>query len=202
MMRISYSYTRSVSIDQNTQELQTNLEYVESSPGFQYTFENILDNANDYTHDNQMHMISLTHTLSNSMFYELKYSHYYTHLRADANGLNYTQYTEPLDIVTFPVSYYPVNWPVRDTVNSIPGDGLYDLGNGFTWHDHYVIENTLKFDLTKNFSEKNKFKTGFDITFQEMQNIDIYEPWVVHLDSIMIFTESTPHLALSMHKTM
>ena len=178
MMRISYSYTRSVSITQNSQALQTNLEYVESSPGFQYAFENILDNANTYTHDNQMHMISLTHTLSNSMFYELKYSHYFTHLRADANGLNYTQYTEPLDIVTFPVSYYPVNWPVRDTVNVIPGDGLYDLGNGFTWHDHYVIENSLKFDLTKNFSERNTFKTGFDITFQEMQNIDIYEPWV------------------------
>ena len=176
MMRISYSYTRSVSINQNTQELQTNLEYVESSPGFQYAFENILDNAMTYTHDNQMHMISLTQTLSNSMFYELKYSHYYTHLRADANGLNYTQYTEPLDIVTFPVSYYPL--PLRDTVNVIPGDGLYDLGDGFTWHDHYVIENTLKFDLTKNFSEKNKFKTGFDVTFQEMQNIDIYEPWV------------------------
>ncbi len=130
-----------------------------------------------YTHDNQMHMISLTHTLSNSMFYELKYSHYYTHLRADANGLNYTQYKEPEDIVEFPLTYYPTGWASRDTVGVLPGDGLYDIGNASTWHDHYVIENGLKFDLTKNFSEKNKFKTGFDITFQEMQNIDIYEPW-------------------------
>jgi outer membrane receptor protein involved in Fe transport len=177
MVRLSYSYSRSVSINQNSQSLQTNLEYVESSPGFPYTFQNILDGANTYTHDNQMHMVGLTHTLSNSMFYELKYSHYYTHLRADANGLNYSQYQEPKDIVTFPMSYYPANWTSRDTVNVIPGDGLWDVGNGYTWHDHYVIENTLKFDLTKNFSEKNKFKTGFDITFQEMQNVDIYEPW-------------------------
>jgi len=178
MLRVSYSYSRSVAINQNSQSLQTNLEYVESSPGFQYEFENILDGANTYTHDNQMHMISITQTLSNSMFYELKYSHYFTHLRADANGLDYTQYQEPKDIVTFPLVYYPANWPSHDTVGVIPGDGLWDVGNGFTWHDHYVIENTLKFDLTNNFSEKNKFKTGFDITFQEMQNIDIYEPWV------------------------
>ena len=177
MMHISYSYTRSVAVNQNSQSLQTNLEYVESSPGFPYTYENILDNAMTYTHNNQMHLISLTHTLSNSMFYELKYSHYYTHLRADANGLNYTQYQEPDDIVEFPLVYYPANWTSRDTVGVIPGDGLYDVGNGSTWHDHYVIENGLKFDLTNNFSEKNKFKAGFDITFQEMQNIDIYEPW-------------------------
>ena len=178
MLRIAYSYTRSVSINQNSQSLQTNLEYVESSPGFPYAFENILDGANTYTHDNQMHMISITHTLSNSMFYELKYAHYFTHLRADANGLNYPQYQEPLDLVEFPLVYYPSNWASRDTANVIPGDGLWDVGNGFTWHDHYVIENSVKFDLTNNFSEKNKFKAGFDITFQEMQNIDIYEPWV------------------------
>jgi len=178
MLRIAYSYSRSVAINQNSQSLQTNLEYVESSPGFPYAFQNILDGANTYTHDNQMHMISITHTLSNSMFYELKYSHYFTHLRADANGLNYPQYQEPQDLVEFPLVYYPINWASRDTVNAIPGDGLWDMGNGFTWHDHYVIENSLKFDLTNNFSEKNKFKAGFDITFQEMQNIDIYEPWV------------------------
>jgi outer membrane receptor protein involved in Fe transport len=178
MMRMAYSYSRSIAINQNSQSLQTNLEYVESSPGFPYAFQNILDGANTYTHDNQMHMISITHTLSNSMFYELKYSHYFTHLRADANGLNYPQYQEPQDLVEFPLVYYPINWASRDTVNAIPGDGLWDVGNGFTWHDHYVIENSLKFDLTNNFSEKNKFKAGFDITFQEMQNIDIYEPWV------------------------
>ena len=86
MLRVSYSYSRSVSINQNSQSLQTNLEYVESSPGYQYEFQNILDGANTYTHDNQMHMVSITQTLSNSMFYELKYSHYFTHLRADANG--------------------------------------------------------------------------------------------------------------------
>lgn len=175
LIRLTYSHNRSVAINQNSQSLQTNLEYVEPSPGYQYDFQNILDGANTYTHNNQLHVVSLTHTLSNTMFYELKLSHFYTNLRADANGKNYTEYQEPIDIVTFPIEYYNLG---HDTVGVIPGDGLYDFGNGYTWHDHYVAENTLKLDVTNHFSETNKFKAGIEVTVQEMQNIDIYEPWI------------------------
>lgn len=183
LFRLVYSYNRSVAINQNSQSLQTNLEYVEPSPGYQYEYQNILDNANTYTHDNQLHSINLTHAVSTSLFYELKFSHYFAHLRADANGLDYNHYQEPQDIIVLPVTYYPPNWPLRDTVGVIPGDGLWDIGNASTWHDHYVIDNSLRLDVTKVFSETNKAKAGFDITFEEMQNIDIYQPWVGGLDS-------------------
>jgi outer membrane receptor protein involved in Fe transport len=174
LFRVTYSFNQSVTINQNSQSLQTNLEYVEPSPGYQYEFSGILDSANTYTHNNQLHSLAITHTLSNTTFYELKWSRFYTNLRTDANGLDYTQYREPKDIVTFPIVYFNRG---RDTIGVIPGDGFYDLGNGFTWHDHYVIENSLKFDLTHTFSEQNRFKAGFDATFQKMQNIDIYQPW-------------------------
>ena len=177
LIRVTYSYTHSVAINQNSQSLQTNLEYVEANPGYPYEFQNILDNANTYTHNNQLHSLGITHTLSNTTFYELKFSRFFTSLRADANGKSYkdSTYQQPTDIVTFPVQYYNLG---HDTINVIPGDGFYDLGSGFTWHDHFVIENTLKFDLTHNFSDKSKLKAGFEATFQQMQNIDIYEPWV------------------------
>ncbi len=184
LMRLTYSYNHSVSINQNSQSLQTNLEYVEASPGYQYEFQNILNDANVYTHDNQFHSIGWTHTLSNQLFYELKLSHYFTHLRADANGQGYRLnpltnkieflYTEPKDIVTFPISYYNTT---HDTIGVVPGDGLWDYGNASTWHDHYVSENSAKFDLTYQISETNKMKTGFDLSLKEMQNIDIYQPW-------------------------
>jgi len=47
-LKLAYSYNQSVSINQNSQSLQNNLEYVEPSPGYQYTFQNILDNANTF----------------------------------------------------------------------------------------------------------------------------------------------------------
>ena len=174
-MKLRYSYNQSVSINQNSQSLQTNLEYVEPSPGYQFEFQNILDGANTYTHNNIFHTLSFTHSINAKSFYEVKLTRFYSNLRADANGKDWTQYTEPKDLVRFPVEYYNTG---RDTVGVIPGDGFWDTGNGFTWHDHYVIEYTLKGDFTSNLSEKSKFKTGFDATFGEMQVVDIYKPWI------------------------
>ncbi len=177
-LKIRYSFNQSVSINQNSQSLQTNLEYVEPSPGYQYEFQNILDNANTYTHNNIFHTISLTHTINAKSFYELKFSRFYTHLRSDANGRDWREYREPKDLVTFPVEYYNTD---SDTIGVIPGDGFWDTGNGFTWHDHHVIEYTFKGDFTSNITEKVRFKTGLDMTFGEMQVVDIYKPWLGEL---------------------
>jgi outer membrane receptor protein involved in Fe transport len=177
-MKLRYSYNHSVSINQNSQSLQTNLEYVEPSPGYQFEFQNILDQANTYTHNTIFHTLSWTHTVSSSSFYEIRLSRFFTNLRGDANGKDWREYEEPKDLITFPVDYYNLD---RDTVGVIPGDGFWDTGNGFTWHDHHVINTTVKLDYTNNFSEQNKFKAGMDGAFGEMQVIDIYKPWLGEL---------------------
>lgn len=176
--KIGYSFNQSVSINQNSQSLQSNLEYVEPSPGYQYEFQNILEQANTFTHNNKYNTLTLTHTLNSRTFYEVKLGHFFTHLRADANGKHWSEYTEPKDIPSFPVEYYNLD---RDTVGIIPGDGFWDVGNPSTWRDHHVEEFSLKGDLTSFFDEKNKFKAGFNIQFQEMQVVDIFRPWVGEL---------------------
>ncbi len=177
-MKLIYSYNQSVSINQNSQSLQTNLEYVQPSPGYQYRFQKILDNANVFTHNNKYHTISWTHTLNSKTFYELKLNKFFSNLRADANGKYWYEYEEPKDIVTFPIEYYNLD---RDTIGVIPGDGFWDVGNPFTWHDHYIEEYSIKGDITSFFDEKNKFKAGFNLRFQEMQVVDIYKPWIGEL---------------------
>jgi len=177
-IKFNYSFNQSVNINQNSQSLQTNLEYVEPSPGYQYSFQNILDNANTFTHDNIYHNFGLTHTINPKTYYEIKFNYFFTNLRGDANGLFWDAYNQPLDIVNFPIEYYNLN---RDTVGVIPGDGLWDVGNPFTYHDHYLEEFSLRGDITSFFDEMNKFKAGFNMQFQEMQVVDIYQPWVGEL---------------------
>jgi outer membrane receptor protein involved in Fe transport len=177
-LKFNYSFNQSVNINQNSQSLQSNLEYVEPSPGYQYEFQYILDNANTFTHNNKYHTFTITHTLSSKTFYELKFSNYFTNLRADANGKSWKEYKEPKDITSFPIEYFNLT---RDTIGVIPGDGFWDIGNPFTWRDHHVQEFSVRGDLTSFFDEKNKFKTGFDLRFQEMQVIDIYKPWIGEL---------------------
>lgn len=177
-VKLGYSFNQSVSINQNSQSLQSNLEYVEPSPGYQYEFQNILGNANTFTHNNKYNTLTLTHTLNTKTFYEVKVSQFFTHLRADANGRNWNEYLEPRDIPGFPVEYYNIG---RDTVGMIPGDGFWDVGNPSTWRDHHVDEFSVKGDVTSFFDEKNKFKAGFNLQFQEMQVVDIFRPWVGEL---------------------
>lgn len=174
-LKFNYSFNQSVNINQNSQSLQSNLEYVEPSPGYQYEFQNILDNANTFTHKNNYHSFGVTHTLNPKTFYELKINHYYTNLRADANGRIWYEYLEPKDIANFPIEYYNTG---RDTIGVIPGDGFWDVGNPSTWRDHFVQEFSVRGDLTSFFDEKNKFKAGFNLQFQEMQVIDIFRPWI------------------------
>jgi outer membrane receptor protein involved in Fe transport len=177
-LKFGYSFNQSVNINQNSQSLQSNLEYIEPSPGYQYEFQNILDNANTFTHNNLFHNLNLTHTLNPSTFYEVKLNYFYTNLRADANGFDWTHYTEPLDFVNFPIEYFNEE---RDTVGVIQGDGFWDVGNQFTFRDHYLEEFSVKGDLTSFFDEKNKFKAGFNLRFQELQMLDIFRPWIGEL---------------------
>jgi len=177
-LKFNYSYNQSVIINQNTQYLQSNLEFVEPNPGYQYVFQNILDNASTLTHNNIYHNFSITHTLNARTYYEVKFNYFHTNLRSDANGVNYPEYFEPKDIVNFPIQYYNIG---GDTIGVIPGDGFWDVGNPDNWHDHYLENFSLRGDITSFFDEMNKFKAGFNIQFQEMQVVDIFRPWVGEL---------------------
>ena len=174
-IKLSYTFSQSIVIDQNTQAIQTTLERVEPNPGYQYLFQYIPDSANTFTQRNIQHVLSWTHTLSNQTFYEVKLSFYTAHVRGDANGKSFDGYIEPQDIITYPIRYYNLH---SDTVGVVPGDGFYDLGSPTSWRDHFISETTLKFDVTHFFSERNKFKAGLEMRFQDMSMADIVRPWV------------------------
>lgn len=174
--KLAISGNQSVSINQNTQSLQTNLEFVEPGPGYPYEFQENLDKFNTFTHINRQLNATWTHTLSNQTFYELRLSRFFTHLRSDVNGKHWTEYEEPQDIVTFPIDY--IFNEDSSIVSALPGDGFWDVGDGFTWHDHYVEEFTLKFDITHHTrNNAHQFKAGIQTSFAEMQMIDIFKPW-------------------------
>jgi outer membrane receptor protein involved in Fe transport len=173
-MKVSYSNSGSITINQDTKTVQATLEHVEPNPGFQYEFMQIPDSANTFTQFNMQQTLAYVQTLSTKSFYELRFSRYAAHVRADANGKNYTDYIEPKDIITFPIQYYNLG---SDTIGVIPGDGFYDVGNASRWRDQSTIEYTFKGDFTNNFSENHKFKTGFEARFQDLQMIDVLQPW-------------------------
>jgi outer membrane receptor protein involved in Fe transport len=187
--KFKLSANGSVSINQNTQSLQTNLEYVAPGPGYPYEFEKNLDNFNVFTHRNDQISLSWVRTLSSKAFFEVKASRFFTNLRSDANGKSWEKYSKPVDLVKPPFIYKYKTDTTRaqdgtiiriDTVsvNVAQGDGFYDVGNGFTWHDHFSEEYTVKADITYHYSNEHKFKAGLEHTYKHIQLVDIYQPWI------------------------
>lgn len=172
--KLAISYNGSAAINQSTQSLQTNLEYVPPGPGYPYEYQENLDNFNSFTHLNIQTSAHWTHTLGSRTFYEIKLSRYFANLRAEPNGLRWTDYLEPADFPRPPIRTYVQN---PDGSISIPPDGFFDAGNGPTWHDHFVEDVALRADLTFNKSQRHNYKAGLEMTYRDMQLIDIYAPW-------------------------
>ncbi len=171
----TWSMNRSLIVNQNTQLLQTNLEYVEASPGFPYNYSKNLDNFNTYSHDNEKLAILWQHTFNSSTFSELRLSRFFTHLRSDWEGNSWQAYSQPFDIARLPVQYF---FPDTTQIRVIPGDGFYDYGNSKIWHDHYVEDYSFKADITTRFDDNHTLKAGLEASFKEMQMVDIADAWI------------------------
>lgn len=181
-MRIETAYQRSLSINQNTRMLQIIGNDAQIRPGYQFFFEQNLDNANTYAHDSRLAYIKWTHSLSQSAFYDVQFSRLFTRLRADANGRHWRPSSidgefDAGSIVVYPVTPFPAG---DDFTYVLPGPGLANNGGiASLWHDHYAEEYTLKSNLTKFFKgETNRLRLGLEMKFMEYQWIDITRPWV------------------------
>ena len=181
-MTLQASYQRSLTINQNTNMLRITGNDVQFQPGYQFFFQNNLDNANTYAHESILSYIKWSHTLNGSTFYNIQLSRLFTRLRADVNG----RYWRPdsvngefdaSSIVTYPVTEFPTG---NDFQYVLPGPGLSNNGGlSSLWHDHFAEEITLKSTLTKYFAEKqDRLDAGMEFKFQDYQWIDIQRPWI------------------------
>lgn len=181
-MTLQASYQRSLTVNQNSNMLRITGNDVQFQPGYQFFFQNNLDNANTYAHESILSYIKWTHTLNGSTFYNIQLSRLFTRLRADANGRFWRPDSvngefDASSIVTYPVTEFPTG---NDFQYVLPGPGLSNNGGlASLWHDHYAEELTLKSSLTKYFAEKQeRLDVGMEFKFQDYQWIDIQRPWI------------------------
>ena len=180
--RLSFTYLKSITINQDYNMLRVTGNDVTFNPGYQFLFALQPDNANTYTHDTNLESLKWTHTTSNTFSYSILASRLFVKLRADANGNQWrpdvvnTEF-DPESITTYPATVFN---PDDSIVFVNPGPGLYNNGGIATlWHDHYVVEYTLR--ASGNLYSKdtrNKLFFGTELKPQEYQWIDITRPWI------------------------
>lgn len=181
-MRIEAAYNRSLTVNQNTRMLQIIGDDVQIRPGYQFFFEQNLDNANTYANDSNMSYIKWTHAVSSSTFYDVQFSRFFTRLRADANGRNWRPEFvdgefDAASIITYPITPFPAG---NNFTYALPGQGFANNGGiASLWHDHFAEEYTLRSTVTTYLTENNhRLRVGLEMKFMNYQWIDITRPWV------------------------
>lgn len=181
-MRLEGAYQRSLTVNQNTRMLQITGSDVQIRPGYQFPFQEDLDNANTYTHDSNLSYLKWTQTIDQTSFYELQISRLFTRLRADANGRDWRPEIvdgefDPRSIRTFPAREFE---GTEGLTYTLPGSGFINNGGIATlWHDHFAEEITARGTYNKFFADRtNQLTVGFSFKFNDYQWIDITRPWI------------------------
>lgn len=179
---LTVSGMRSIAINQDVNMLRIFGNDLPWTPGYQYAFSNQMDNANTFTSDAYMMMADWKQSVNKRLSYNITFSRFFVHLRADANGQpwrpdNVNHEYDPASINLYPVTYFN---PSSNVVFVNPASGFYNNGGIATlWHDHYFEEYTLRAQGNLfSINTFNKLNFGFETKFQEMQWIDIIRPWI------------------------
>jgi outer membrane receptor protein involved in Fe transport len=181
-MKLTFTYLKSLTINQDLNMLRVTGNDVSFKPGYQYQFQLSPDNASTFTHESNLQTLKWNHTPTNKFSYQVQLSRLYVHLRGDANGRPWrpdivnTDF-DPASIREFPATYFN---PDDSIVFTLASPGLFNNGGISTlWHDHIVEEYTAKaigYLYSKN--TKNRLTFGLEYKYQYLQWIDITKPWI------------------------
>jgi outer membrane receptor protein involved in Fe transport len=167
-LKFAYSYGRSLQINQAYFDA-----IVEDRTYFPLDYLNILDEYNTITREGLQQSFHVKQTLNRTTFYEFTLGNFFNRVHSASEGKHYSEYEQPVDID--PV-LYEVGPDGEVTVKY--GDGLWDAGNGATWHDHFNDTWQLRGNLTSRITDRNEIKAGLEYEQTKLQLLSIHDPWI------------------------
>ncbi len=127
-----------------------------------------LDHFLTYTEDKNSLSMVWNHLQSERTLHEFRLSRYFTTYHYDVNGKPWYDYEEPDDQALPPGEDHPY---------------FADTGDDNRWHDHSITEWALDWDMTAK-RGRYTFKSGVVHSFQNIQYIDIIDPWIEDPDGL------------------
>ena len=131
------------------------------------------DHSASYSRNTYTSIFNLTHVLSNSTYYSLKFSYLSVSYKGSLNGKTPPDFwiikrNENGQIDTI---YSTVKQPQFD-----PLTGFYDEQSYETiWRDDKTSTYTIKFDITSQLHQEHLVKTGFELQYHDLRYVDIQD---------------------------
>ena len=144
-----------------------------SSTYYPYRYQEILDQYNTITRESRLLNVNWVHTLNPQTFYEVTMGRFLTMEHSAVQDLHWSEYLQRLDLE-------PINYTIQDLDGNVDitlGDEFYDTGVSSEWYDISSDNYRLDMDWTHQTQSRQKMKAGIEITYTEMQVLDIDEPW-------------------------
>ena len=144
-----------------------------SSTYYPYRYQEILDQYNTITRESRLLNVNGVHTLNPQTFYEVTMGRFLTMEHSAVRDLHWSEYLQRLDLE-------PINYTIQDLDGNVDitlGDEFYDTGVSSEWYDISSDNYRLDMDWTHQTQSRQKMKAGIEITYTEMQVLDIDEPW-------------------------
>ena len=144
-----------------------------SSTYYPYRYQEILDQYNTITRESRLLNVNWVHTLNPQTFYEVTMGRFLTMEHSAVQDFHWSEYQQRLDLE-------PINYTIQDLDGNVDitlGDEFYDTGVSSEWYDISSDNYRLDIDWTHQTQSRQKMKAGIEITYTEMQVLDIDEPW-------------------------
>ncbi len=142
--KINFNATRQLAVSQG---------FRLAGEGYPRPFIDSLDNALVFTNENVLNQLYYRWVMGEKDFFEVSLGRNFSRMHANLIGND--------DFTTYP------------EYDSPPSPGALANGSSDRWHDHYAESWTFKSSYAWVASETNQLKTGLELSFTEMQLIDL-----------------------------
>jgi hypothetical protein len=166
--KVDFGYSKRVSFDQGFSRRPI-ADIAGQSIPYPWAFQGRFEHSPTVTSDVNSLSLTLTHTMSKNAYHTLQLSRSFNAQESAVNGKNWTDYEQPDDLALPPGQNRPY---------------FVDSGDANEWANYWSESITTDYKLGLNLGKIHKTEFGFTNSFQNVQYVDILDPWVFDPDGL------------------
>ena len=166
--KVDVGYSKRMGFDQGFSRRPISDLAGQSIP-YPWDFEGRFQHAPTVTTDVNSMQMTLTHTMNKDKYHSLLIARSFNAQEQAVNGKKWTEYEQPDDLALPPGQNRPY---------------FVDSGDDNEWSNYYTESITTEYKLGMNLGKIHKTEFGFTNSFQNVQYVDILDPWVFDPDGL------------------
>ena len=166
--KVDLAFTKRIAFDQGFFRRPISDIAGQSIP-YPWNFKDRFEHTNTVTDDVNSTALTLTHTMSKNTYHTLQVSRSFNGQESAVDGKKWTEYQQPDDLALPPGQDQPY---------------FVDSGDDNEWSNYWSESWTTDYRLGMNLGNIHKTEFGFLNSFQNVQYVDILDPWVYDPDGL------------------